>query len=552
MTRDEKIFGAGIMLIFTLLGTANVLLLPPYEGFDETGHYSYISILADRHEIPDFRLTPLDATVENDRWGLPRPYTATPPFEANGGLTYSEFFNNDADVERETAVSRLWQKPREKVFYRPGHGANWEGQHPPLYYLVMILPYRLASARPPGVRLLFLRLFSVALACGSLVFWLKAIKLFQSSSSRQLLLLAGLAVVFLPSLFYDLARIGNDSLTALLFAGAFYFLLSTYVNEQRRVRDFVGLAITLGLGLLAKLFFLPLLAGAILFSLWLGLQVTKLGLRPLLFRIMLLVGGPLLLAGWWFGLCYFRYGAAITSSEIYLFQQIADPPGDQLTSIEFFVKMIRAMMAFVATFLWCGTWSWVRPPVYLYASFIPLFTLIIWGLISLVRGHGETDTRQIIVLALFLLVPLLLGFVYHMYLRVKFTGIGMGTGGYYLFFAWPIIGIWFAFSFEAKKTVPLKIAVLSAFALITFFEISGWWRSALVYSGIVEKVGTMKTGIGFLTPTVDNVALVLDRLRALAFPQGAVILYVIAFLLRSALAVWAIFFLPSSSQDIQY
>ncbi len=39
MTRDEKIFGAGIMLIFTLLGTANVLLLPPYEGFDETGHY---------------------------------------------------------------------------------------------------------------------------------------------------------------------------------------------------------------------------------------------------------------------------------------------------------------------------------------------------------------------------------------------------------------------------------------------------------------------------------------------------------------------------------
>ena len=68
----------------------------------------------------------------------------------------------------------------------------------------------------------------------------------------------------------------------------------------------------------------------------------------------------------------------------------------------------------------------------------------------------------------------------------------------------------------------------------------------------MEKVGTMKTGIGFLTPTVDNVALVLDRLRALAFPQGAVILYVIAFLLRSALAVWAIFFLPSSSHDIQY
>jgi hypothetical protein len=552
MTRDEKILGAGIMLIFTLLSTANVLLLPPYEGFDETAHYSYISILADRHEIPDFRLTVLDATIENDRWGLPRPYMAIPPFEVNGGLTYSEFFNNDADVERETAVSRLWQMPREKVSYRPGHDRNWEGQHPPLYYLMMILPYRLASTWPPGERLLFLRLFSVALACGSLVFWLNAIRLFQSPSSRRLLLLAGLAVVFLPSLVYDLARIGNDSLAALLFAGTFYFLLSTYVNKQKQVRDYVGLATTLGLGLLSKLFFLPLLAGAILFSVWLGLQVTKIRLGPLLFRVLLLLGGPLLLAGWWFGLCYFRYGAAITSSEIYLFQHIADPPGDQLTSIQFFVKMIRAMMGFVATFLWCGTWSLVRPPVYLYACFLPLFMLIICGLISLVRGHVETDTRQIIVVALFLVVPLLLGFVYHMYLRVKFTGIGIGTGGYYLFFAWPIIGIWFAFSFEATKTVPLKIAVLLAFALITFFEVAGWWRSALIYSGIVEKVGTIKTGIGFVSPTVDNVALVVDRLRALAFPQGAMILYVITVLLRSALAVWTIFFLPSSSQNSQY
>ena len=201
----------------------------------------------------------------------------------------------------------------------------------------------------------------------------------------------------------------------------------------------------------------------------------------------------------------------------------------------------------MTTFLWCGTWSWVRPPLYLFACFIPLIALTIWRVMSFARGQSQTEKRQIVVTALFLLVPLLLGFVYHMYLRIKATGVGMGTGGYYLFFAWPIIGIWFAFSLETQKSFLLKIAVISAFVPVSFFEIAGWWRSALVYNGILEKVGTINTGIGFLTPTVGNVALVLNRLRALAFPQGAVILYAMAFVLRSALSIWTYFSLLLTS-----
>src|SRR5690349_2999045 len=82
-------------------------------------------------------------------------------------------------------VRRLWQDPQGVASYVPGRAPNWEGQHPPLYYLVMIVPYRLARAWSPGMRLLFLRLFSVALACGSLVFWFKSNKLFGSESSRR-------------------------------------------------------------------------------------------------------------------------------------------------------------------------------------------------------------------------------------------------------------------------------------------------------------------------------------------------------------------------------
>ncbi len=100
---------------FVSLGLAYLLLLPPYEGFDETGHYSYVSELADRGAITDLRSSPLDATVENDLAGLPRKYGDFPPFENNGGLTYRAFFK-DLSAEERTAGSRHY-------FSRPADGA---------------------------------------------------------------------------------------------------------------------------------------------------------------------------------------------------------------------------------------------------------------------------------------------------------------------------------------------------------------------------------------------------------------------------------------------
>lgn len=549
MTRRETILGCGIALTFTLLCIANVLLLPPYEGFDESAHYSYISILADRHVIPDFRYTPLDATVDTDLLGLPRPYILS---WAKGGITYSEFFNTGVPLEREKALRGLWQDRQGSVSYIPGRAPNWEGQHPPLYYLVMIVPYRLARSWAPGMRLLFLRLFSVALACGSLVFWFLSIKLLPSSSSRRFLLLGGLVITFFPSLWYDLARLGNDSLAALLFAATFYFLLLTYINRQRHLSDFIGLSLTLGLGLLTKVFFLPLLIGATLYSLWMGQRVSNIGFRPLLLRVSLLVGGAVLLAGWWFWFCYARYGTVMINEEKYILQQIATPSRPHLTSVQFFVQMTRALGAFVTTFLWCGTWSWVRPPVYLYGCFLPLCALTLWGLISFIRVKGQATNKQIVAIAAFLLVPLLLGLLCYIYLRIKFTGVGKGTGtnGYYLFTEWPTIGLWFVFSFKAKQAIPQKIALFFSFALISFFDIAGWWRSALLYSGLVEvqKVGLRLTTRGFVPPTTGNIALVLNRLRTLSFPDGATLFYVTAFLVRSALAFGTIFFLSSPFQ----
>ena len=55
-------FAAVVAVGFVSLLLAHVLILPPFESFDETAHYSYVSQLWDRHEIPDFLTTPLDAS----------------------------------------------------------------------------------------------------------------------------------------------------------------------------------------------------------------------------------------------------------------------------------------------------------------------------------------------------------------------------------------------------------------------------------------------------------------------------------------------------------
>ena len=395
MRREEKLLAAGACLSFVLLCAAHVLWLPPYEGFDETAHYSYITFLADRHAIPDFRHTTMDLALERDRVGLPRPYASTPPFDANGGITYAEFFTARSDAERMAAVNRFWRESNQEAVYRAGDGNNWAGQHPPLYYLLMAAPYRIARRWAPGPRLLLLRFASVALASASLAFWLKTIGILRSQGARRLMLLGGVAVSFFPSLFYDLARLGNDALLTLLFAWTLYLLVSTIVHNQGRLRDYWGLALVNTCGILTKLFFVPVTIGTVVFSVWYSRRIAKADRQPLLLQVMLLGGVPLVLTAWWFAMSQRRYGMLLASYERYLDRGIVAPRGNGLPLGQFSLEMLRRVPGFITNFLWCGTWSWVRPPWGgLYLCFAPLLALVVWSGVRLppcARGRRRSE-----------------------------------------------------------------------------------------------------------------------------------------------------------------
>jgi hypothetical protein len=143
-----RVWLASLLLLCAvwLAGVASLAVLPPFEGFDETAHWSYIQQFADELRVPVFGQDRLAADV----------YAYPGPMASPLGQPYRDYFRHAppaADVAR-TGPTRFTQ----------GRDLNWQAQHPPLFYVLMALPYRaLARAHWPW-HMLGLRLVSWTLA----------------------------------------------------------------------------------------------------------------------------------------------------------------------------------------------------------------------------------------------------------------------------------------------------------------------------------------------------------------------------------------------------
>ena len=158
MTSHERWIATGVSIAFVSLCLTSVLVLPPREGFDENAHYSYISFLADCGQIPDFRSTPLDASFPEAVGKLPDCYLKPPDASGGQGLTYAQFFREVPLDQRRAAEREFWQAHGQPARYRPDADLNWQGQHPPLYYALMVVPTSSCGRR---------RSASVSSACDS-------------------------------------------------------------------------------------------------------------------------------------------------------------------------------------------------------------------------------------------------------------------------------------------------------------------------------------------------------------------------------------------------
>ncbi len=217
----DKRLSLTIVLGFWIAGALYAIYTPAWQLPDEPAHYNYIRQVAEAGCCP---------LIESGDWSS--DYLAQ--------LTGARFAPE--------LLSQL-----ESIQY--------EDHHPPLYYLLASLVYRLTNGD-----LISLRLFSVALGAG-LVFLSYLTSRRALPSQPQVALGVMALIAFLPQHLHMLSAVNNDALAELLVGLVLLWLLRYLDGEKAPIWQ---LGLLVGLSFLTKLtiYFLALLAPLAIWLRW--------------------------------------------------------------------------------------------------------------------------------------------------------------------------------------------------------------------------------------------------------------------------------------------
>lgn len=514
-----------------LLGLAHAALLPPWEGFDETGHYSYVQQLADRWEVPRFNRARMSAEVEEYAHRAPLPYANTPPFTREEALTYGAFFAGPAEgVARAGAF--VHGRPEAPRRYVAGREMNWISMHPPLYYLALTPVYLATRQLGWAAHLMSLRLASYLLAWAALVVgvWACATRAGWTgedgeAASRWAMLGIALWPALVPSWFPEMVRLGNDSLSTLILAGG--WLVTARANG---LAPSLGSALALGTllaaGCLTKLYFLAVAVAFLGFWLWRAWRAG--GATALAWAARRLAVVPVVVvvvAGWWYVANWRDYGVALASMEI-LQQQGAGGLAGALAQLSP-ASAAKGAAVFVATLAWPGTWSLVRPPT---VAIAPMVAILLLGAGAYAAALRRRATA-VAWLPAWLAAWVLLAFGYHAVVRMATTG--QGQPGHYLHFLAVALGVALGLGLRAgwpRAGFRWLVAGLTSYALL--FGVAVSWAQVMLFSGWLVKAGATNVyRLPETLPPLLGVPDALTRLGVLAYPGLGAVAWVLGGLL---------------------
>ena len=460
----------GLLLLAGLcVGLAWLSCLPPWEGFDETAHWSYVQQMADTGRAPVYGTDRISADV--DAYRGPMRYGETPPFEVTGRPTYR-------DAARRGGPADLGGP----TVFRQGRSLNWQSQHPPLYYIVMTAPYRMAHGLGWVGHLFVLRLASFLLAFAGLAIGVVATAAHARSLPGGRGAWVGPIMAAWPFLFPqfvpEFARLGNDSL-CLLLASVVWALLLDIFRDRRPWAAAVLLGLALGLGLLTKAFFLPISAGV-----GLVLLARAGASRRRADLAQAAVAGVLALAlgGGWYLARQAATGSLIGADEFIRLNALHGGGAAAVSPPE----ILRGLAAIPATFLWAGSWSLARlPEACLLAPALTLgLVLFDYGRslppLSLRPGREDILAWAPVALA----APLAAGLLYHVYAWA--AGAAAVTPGWYFHILAAPLGFAVALGWRRPRVLAATVGATAVYTLVS------WAAQASMYGGCAAKLGADK------------------------------------------------------------
>ncbi len=507
------------LISILLIGLGYISILPPFEGFDESAHYSRL------REIKDHPLAIFDRESFLDRavveYTGPVPYSSgEPPFDA--GFNYPKFFSDQANLD--DYIKDYWHSPMSTSFV-PSTDRNWQNQHPPLYYL-LLAPLTIKSI-PFIYQFYMIRLVSFVIALAGVFFALLSLRnIFQSNGNKNELAasLFGFMIypIIFPMFFLEFARIGNDSL-CLLIAGLMFYIwtLNSDIWYSRNKSILIGCL--LGLGLITKALFIPI-TGAVFFFITLqnfANGITFVKSLKLLKKLSLILFPSALIGGGWYLFKILVYGDPGLGAEVV---ELGSNGG--LINNFSFVGFIRGLLVPIVSFSWAGSWSLVRMPVYLE---LPLL-FFGFGLLYL---HFQYLKKEKIEnyhwLGFLMFLFIYIGLAVHVFISILLTGLGT-SGGWYLHILMPLLAPAIGLASFRFIQSHFNKTIFFVFLMYSFlFQLS----AILLHTALFGAAATKGNNKSFIFNqdiyTLDTISKIYNNLSIISFPNLSFVSFLIGF-----------------------
>lgn len=485
-----------------LIGIGYIALTPPFEGFDETAHYSSIRQIADEGTLPVSGKSTISRNVI--AYAGPKPYkSGDPPFDS--GNTYTKFFANPSSI---AAFSEQQKLPRQ--VYEASDQLNWETQHPPLYYGLMAMAAKSTARLSLLEEVFLLRGLSYALAGAGVILAIAAAQIRMSADKT----FAGFVIypILLPMFFPEFARIGNDSL-CLLFAGASVLFVALADRERERRLWPLLLGISLGLGLLTKALFVPIVLGYALFF-GIGFAVEPAERRRYLELLMLTLVPATVIGGGWYLYKFLAYGSISGVNEAILLAKQGGLLAGLQQRFSTFLLAHSAMVT-LASYVWAGTWSLVHMPPLAQAPLVTAVAMLFVLYLDWLRRQAWS---------LEWLTPIVLGcfaggLIWHILVSIALLGRSVTPGWLaHILMPWvaPAMGIACSRLMDRRGT---RMVLAAAVLYAGLFQAWAMWNEIALFAGCATKANDKSYSFPDHAYCLDQVSTVLARLDVIAWPR---------------------------------
>ncbi|MBJ7329683.1 MAG: DUF2142 domain-containing protein [Solirubrobacteraceae bacterium] len=247
-----------VAVVAACMGSAWALLTPPFQVPDEPSHFAYAQYLGETLRLPG---------------GDP-----SAPQYSDEAAAYLGNLGAGALIGQVHVVVPAESDPGPagladtKLLRDNGGGRTGASSHPPLYYLLEALPYRVFSGSDLTLRMLMMRLLSVLFFTGSAVLVaLLAAEFFPRTPWAPAV--AGLSIGLQPVMGFIAGGVSPDSLLTFLAVALMLALVRGIRRPSARAAIWIGGVA--GLGALSKLTFLAFLPAAVVGLLVVGGRVAR-------------------------------------------------------------------------------------------------------------------------------------------------------------------------------------------------------------------------------------------------------------------------------------